>query len=321
MASSNGSNTISISLERIFQTRRNLRRRINANKRIDKILHYYAALIFTLNIILIIYTLISLTARMLLLGVPLIDSVPLTFYILPLLVFLPKLLYDYVRTRTALLVLIILFIVSIIFGMIVPLVRGFNILIILNFLSIVIVIILGRFRPTAPFRSIGRKGIAWIIILNSLGLMLPVSIYAMGEFPIASTSYSESTDIYLEMPLSSFEYEFMNISPNSDIIGELMDAGFGVDLRVDAFHNNSIELLSEWLPALAAANIPIRLTSSAIKDEFLNRDPTLLGSTERLLFLYGHHWSMIQEAISMFEFLSLSMENLSISLDVTLSLS
>ncbi len=319
MTSSNDSKRNNLSLEGVIQTRRNIRKEINSNETLDKILHYYTALVVSLNIILILYAMVSITARMLLLGVPLIDSIPLAFYILPLIVFLPKLLFDYLKTRSGLFTMIILCIVATIFGMIVPLIRGFSILVVLNILAIVIVFMLGRFRPTSPVRSIGRRGVAWIIILNSLGLMLPVSVYLMGEIPIASVVKDETSIIYLEMPLGDFEYPYVNITPDSSLLQELEDVGFGVDLRLNAYDNESIGLLREWLLTLSSENIPFRLTSSGNKDNLLASNPDLLGSTSLLMIHYGYHWSTLLETISLFDNLSLSTENLRFSFDMTLS--
>ena len=166
----------------LVTTRRKMRRRINTVKPVDRLLHLFSSFVLFVNIIFILFAMISLTGRMLLNGVPFIDSIPLAFYNLPLLIFLPKLLLDYYRSRSAALTLVILLIVAVVFGMISALVRGFLILVIVNVAAIVIIIILGRFRPNAPLRSIGRRGIAWILILNSLGLMLPISVSLMGQF-------------------------------------------------------------------------------------------------------------------------------------------
>ncbi|MHA2425033.1 MAG: hypothetical protein ACXAEF_09615, partial [Candidatus Thorarchaeota archaeon] len=299
--------------------RRQIRRKINSSDSIDRTLHLYASIVLLLNIILILYTMISLTSRLLLSGVPLIDSIPLAFYILPLMIFLPKLLLDFHRTRSGLLTIVILLIVTIVFGMISALVRGFIILMIVNAVSVVTVFILGRFRPSGSLKSIGRKGVAWLLILNSLGLMLPISITIMGQYPIGSASYSDTSEIFFEMPLASFEYDYVNITPDASFLSDFEPTGFGLDLRVNSFVNESLLMLDLWLTALSSTNIPFRITSSGAKDAYLARDPTLLGNTELLAFLYGHHWSALSYTIDKCTELGISTENLEMSFDMTLS--
>ncbi len=319
MDSSNAEpNKFRSSLEWFILRRRKLRKKISTDERSDRILHLYTTSVFLFNVILILYALISITSRMLLNGVPLVDSIPLAFYILPLLIFLPKLLYDYYRTRSAIITIVIFLIVAVVFGMIASLIRGFVILVVLNIASIVIVSILGRFRPNAPLTSIGRKGLAWILILNSLGLMLPVSIVVMGQTPIATAEYTDDSTIYLEMPLSSYEYPYVNVSPTPSILSELVDSAFGVDLRVNVLDNDSVGRLEEWLTVLPSLDIPYRITSSCNIDDVAAARYHLIVSSNRIQNLYAIHWARLYEVISISDDLSLSTENLSISFDMTL---
>ena len=303
----------------IVTGRRKLRFRVNENESFDKALHLYSSIILLLNIILILFAMISITSRMFQNGVPLIDSIPLAFYILPLLIFLPKLLIDYYRSRSAFLTIVILLIVALVFGMISTLVRGFIILVVLNVASIVIIFILGRFRPTVPIRSIGRKGVAWFLILNSLGLMLPASIYLMGQYPIATATYSESTTIFLEMPLDSFEYAFVNLTPSGYILSQLEQSGFGVDLRVSTSNIESIQRLTSWVVALTNASIPYRLTISSNREDSPAFDTTLLGNTALIEWHYTHMLTAIDTILTEFDNLEISSDNLSIYFDMRLS--
>ncbi|MDF1541273.1 MAG: hypothetical protein P1Q69_20415, partial [Candidatus Thorarchaeota archaeon] len=296
-----------------------MRRRINSIEPLDRALHLYSNLVLLLNIFFILYAMISLTSRMLQNGVPFIDSLPLAFYILPLLIFLPKLLLDYYRSRSAIFTIVILLIVAIVFGMISTLVRGFTILVVLNIASIVLVIVLGRFRPTVPLRSIGRKGVAWFLILNSLGLMLPVSVYLMGQYPIATATYSDSTTIYLEMPLSSFEYQFVNITPTASLLLDLEDSGFGVDLRVSAQDLVSLTRLSTWLLALSNSTVPYRITISSDRESFSMFDSAVLGTTSLIASHYQSILSIIENVLVELDDMVIPTNNLMICADMRLS--
>jgi len=303
----------------IVTGRRKLRFRVNENKSLDKALHLYSSIILLLNIALILYAMISITSRMFQNGVPLIDSIPLAFYILPLLIFLPKLLLDYYRSRSAFLTIVILLIVALVFGMISTLVRGFIVLVVLNVASILIILILGRFRPAVPIRSIGRKGVAWFLILNSLGLMLPASIYLMGQYPIATATYSESTTIFIEMPLGSFEYTYVNLTPSESILSQLEQTGFGVDLRVSTSNIESIQRLISWVVALTNASIPYRLTISSNRENSPAFDANLLGNTGLIEWHYGNMLTTIETILTEFDNLEISTDSLRIYFDMRLS--
>ncbi len=299
--------------------RRRLRRRVNSKEPFDRGLHLYSSLILLLNIFFILYAMISLTSRMMLNGVSFIDSLPLAFYILPLLIFLPKLLLDYYRSRSAILTIIILLIVAFIFGTISALVRGFTILVVLNIVSIVIVFILGKFRPTAPLRSIGRKGVVWFLILNSLGLMLPVSVYVLGQVPIARATFSDSTAIFLEMPLASFDYQYVNITPTADILDDLQSSGFGVDLRVSLLDTHSLDAFSSWIVALSNTTIPYRITISLNRQDYRSFDETLLGSSHLLAEHYAHMVVALHSILTELDSQAISSDNLRVYLDMRIS--
>ncbi|MCK5264657.1 MAG: hypothetical protein KAR03_03540, partial [Candidatus Thorarchaeota archaeon] len=88
-------------MKRFIQERGKIRRRINSNRRVDRYLHLYITAIIAINMVLILYTMIAVTARMSLSGVGIIDSMPIALYILPLVIFLPLMIRDYYQSRTA----------------------------------------------------------------------------------------------------------------------------------------------------------------------------------------------------------------------------
>ncbi len=218
------------------------------------------------NIALIIYALLSIVGRSVTSGVPLIDSLPLAFYVLPLMVILPKILLDLYRTRSAILNLIILVISAAVFGLISSLIHGFVVLVFLNITAAIIIIVIGRFRPTQPIRSIGRKGCAWFLVMNVLGLMLPISIVVMGQNPIATVVTNQDAALYLEMPLADFEYNYTDISPSIALLDNLKSSNIGIDLRCLSNSTASTSRLETWITALNSENLPYRITISSDRD-------------------------------------------------------
>ncbi len=243
--------------------RRKLRSRINREVPMDRGLHLFTCIVLGLNIFLIIFALISLTWRNLLVRVPLLDSLPLAFYILPLMVILPKILLDLYRTRSGLIAILIMTISAVVFGLISTLVRGFTVLVIVNIIASFLIFIIGRFRPSTPLKSIGKQGIAWFVVMNILGLMMPASVVFMGANPIATITANADTEFFVEMPLADFEYPYVNITTDTSLIDQLAINNFGVDLRVAPSNNLSLQRLEQWVVALVTNDIPYRITISA----------------------------------------------------------
>lgn len=306
-------------ISKIITYRRTIRIRINEDERLDRFLHIFSTFVFAINIVLIVYALLSLTSRMLISGVPLVDSLPMAFYILPLMIFLPLILLAYYRTRSAILAIAILVISAVVFGIISGLIRGFIVLLILNISAVVIVFVLGRFRSKYSIRKIGKRGIAWLVFLNSLGLMLPISIYIMGQVPIATVSSSEEPTIFLEMPLGAFEYSYVNITPTTAILDEFSLSSFGIDLRVLAGDNESINRLILWLDALESNSIQYRITISTNREALDSFDSNLLGSTSLFESLYELYWSTLERILTLMEEMSIPANHHQFVLDMRLS--
>lgn len=272
MSSSNGSDGVSLfqsiknTIKACIVSRRHLRKRINSHQRMDRALHLFTSVILALNIMLIVYALLSITVRNVISNVPLLDTLPLAFYILPLMVILPKILLDLYRTRSAFLTILILSISAVVFSLISALVRGFIILAIVNIFSCAVIFITGRFRPSQPVRSIGKKGIAWFLIMNVLGLMMPVSVIVMGQYPIATVQADHSVSVFIEMPLADFGAGFQSITPTPSLIEQLRDSNIGIDLRYPSNETSKLSLLETWILALYNSSIPFRLTITSDRD-------------------------------------------------------
>ncbi|MFW9799866.1 MAG: hypothetical protein ACFFD9_05485, partial [Candidatus Thorarchaeota archaeon] len=164
-----------IQMSGFIERRRALRSRIRSNELLDRRLHIFATIVLIVDITLILYTLVSVTARMTLSGLGLFDSLPIVLYILPLLIVLPLLVRGYYRDRFALFNFIILVISSVFFGVLSVLVRGFAVMLVFNVLAVAIVFVMGRYRPKTSIRKIDRKGWAIFLFFNILGLMFPLT--------------------------------------------------------------------------------------------------------------------------------------------------
>lgn len=251
---------------RFVLSRRDVRKGVNQKQKLDRFLHLFSCIVMATNIVLIIYALLSIVGRSVTSGVPLIDSLPLAFYVLPLMVILPKILLDLYRTRSAILNLLILVISAAVFSLISSLIHGFAVLVFLNITAAIIIIIIGRFRPSQPIRSIGRKGCAWFLVMNVLGLMLPISIVVMGQNPIATVVTNQDAALYLEMPLAGFEYNYTDVSPSIGLLDNLRSSNMGIDLRCLSNSTASTSRLDTWITALNSENIPYRITISSDRD-------------------------------------------------------
>ncbi|MFX1483254.1 MAG: hypothetical protein ACFFCP_08695, partial [Promethearchaeota archaeon] len=119
-------------MSQFLEARRNARRKINAHLRIDRNLHLFITAILLINMVLILYALFSISLRMTLGGVGLVDTLPIALYLLPLLIFLPLMIRSYYKDRTAALNFVFLIIATVVFGLLSTLVRGFIICMIFN---------------------------------------------------------------------------------------------------------------------------------------------------------------------------------------------
>ena len=63
-------------MSQLLETRRSLRRKVNANKKLDRFLHLLISGVLLTNIILILYAMFAITIRMTLGGVWIVDTLP-----------------------------------------------------------------------------------------------------------------------------------------------------------------------------------------------------------------------------------------------------
>ena len=219
-------------MNRFIQERGKVRKRINSNKQVDRYLHVYITVVLAVNMVLILFTMLSVTVRMSLSSVGILDSMPIALYILPMMIFLPLMIRAFYQSRTAAWNFFFLLVASVFFSMLSLLVRGFIICVVFNIVAVVSIFILGRFRPQGSLRSAGKKSIAYILLMNMLSLTFPVSIIVMGQVPIAQVSGDPNANIMLSVPLADFEFPYANLTPTAGLISNLESNQFGVDLRV-----------------------------------------------------------------------------------------
>ncbi len=304
-------------MNRFIQERGKIRKRINSNIRVDRSLHLFITAILAINMVLILYTMIAVTARMSLGGVGILDSMPIALYILPLMIFLPLMIRDYYKSRTAATSFLILLIASVFFSMLSLLVRGFLVFVIFNVVAVVSIFILGRFRPKGSLRSAGKKGIIYIILLNMLSLTFPVSIVIMGQVPIAHVSGNSDANILLSVPLSDFDFPYVNITPTTSIISDLESNQFGVNLRVLENDTESWLKLGDWLTALNASNVPYTITLTADRASIVGSEPTAIGTTDVIQGVYESHRNALPQLTV--ELQNITNSPLHILFDMTLS--
>ncbi|TFG31562.1 hypothetical protein EU527_12155 [Candidatus Thorarchaeota archaeon] len=280
-------------MNRIIHERRRLRRQINSNERLDKYLHFYITAILSINMVLILFAMLSVTIRMSLNGVGFFDSMPIALYILPLMIFLPLMIRAFYRNRTSAWNFVFLVISSVFFSMLSLLVRGFVFCVVLNLVAVVSIFIIGRFRPQGNLRQAGKKGIAYILLMNMLSLTFPVSIIVMGQIQIAATSTSTIPEIILGVPLADFDFPYSYVNPTPSIISDLEVSQFGVDLRVLENDDDSWFKLTEWLHALNESSVLYTVTLTSDRALFVGETPTAIGTTDVIRQVFTSHRNAI----------------------------
>lgn len=284
-------------MNRFIQERGKIRKRINSNIRVDGYLHRYITAVLAINMVLILYSMLTVTVRMSLSGVGIIDSMPIALYILPMMIFLPLMIRAFYQSRTALWNFGFLLIASVFFSMLSLLVRGFLICVIFNIVAMVPIFILGRYRPKGSLRSAGKKTIAYILLMNMLSLTFPVSIVVMGQVPIANVSSNSDSNIMLSVPLADFDFPYSNITPTAGIISDLESNQFGVNLRVLEDDPESWLRLGVWLTALNASNVAYTITLTAGRSSIVGSEPTAIGTTDVIQGVYESHRDALSQLV------------------------
>jgi hypothetical protein len=212
-----------------------------------------------------------------------LDSLPLALYIIPLVIVIPILLRSYNESRAALFPLIIVLISTLILGVLSSLVRGFTFIIIANTLCVATVMIMGRFRVSGSKRELGRKGVAWLVFLNVIGLLFPISVVVMGQTPIASATAGDLPEITLEVPLSDFEFPFIDLGPTEQIVETISNNSLGLSFRINTSDSDAWLRLRDWLIALNETSIPSVVVLSPTRFHSASPGNEKLGTTDSII--------------------------------------
>jgi hypothetical protein len=305
-------------IERFIEARRVVRKKLTRDKQREVFLNTLAIAVLIMNSILILYAILAISLRMTLSGVGLIDSLPVALYVFPLMIFLPMMIVAYWRNRSAIWNFILLLITSAIFGVLSILIRGFIIVLVLNGISLIIIFILGRFRPQSNLRKIGKQGVAYFLLLNILGLTFPVSVIAMGQNPIVIVPVNQVAQITLSVPLADFDYPYQGVTPTAELLSNLSALSLKLDFRVLEDDPQSWSRLRSWLLFLNETDISYYITLTANRASLIDDKSISLGTTELIEGVYISHRNAFDYLLSV----SLSEINntpLAVIFDLTLS--
>ena len=246
-----------------------------------------------MNMILILFAMLSVSVRMSLNGVGILDSMPIALYILPLMIFLPIMIRAFYRSRTSAWNFVFLIISSVFYGMLSLLVRGLVFCLVFNIIALISIFIIGRFRPQGSLRQAGKKGIAYVLLMNMLSLTFPVSILVMGQIPIASAVRTEIPNITFCVPLADFDYPYFNITSLPSVISDLETAHFNLDFRVLENNNQSWSRLHDWLIALNESSVSYSITLTSDRESFVGDSPKAIGTTSVIQQVFTSHRNAI----------------------------
>ncbi|OLS30848.1 MAG: hypothetical protein ThorAB25_07070 [Candidatus Thorarchaeota archaeon AB_25] len=285
-------------MSQLLEARRSVRRRVKSLPKYDIFLHRFITVVLTVNMVLILYALISVTFGMTLNGVNFVDSLPLAFYILPMMIILPIMIRAYYLGRTAAWNFVFLMICTVFFGMLSLLVRGFIICLAFNIIAAVALFFMGRFRPEGKLRAAGKKVIAYFIFVNLLGLAFPISTILMGQNPIATTTVIDSPQIKISVPLADFDYPYQNITPTPQLLSDVLDNNFLLDLHVLENDPLSWTRLRTWLVALNDTAIGYSITLTADRAQLAGEDPQTLATTDLIEDVYESHGAALNQIMN-----------------------
>ncbi|MFW9967857.1 MAG: hypothetical protein ACFFEA_11960 [Candidatus Thorarchaeota archaeon] len=302
-----------------IERRRTFRARIRSNIRLDIWLHVFTTLVLVLNISLILYTMVSVTIRMSLAGIGVLDSLPVMLYILPLMILLPLMVRAYYKDRYAPFNFVILLIASVFFGILSTLVRGFIIFLTLNAFALFIIFIMGRFRSKTSIRQVDRKTCAIILIINLLGLSFPIATLALGQTPLALIEPINEMNLALEVPLADFDFAYIDLNPSTSLLQNLSSSSVSVDLHLLEGDTDSMNRLRDWLTVLNQSTVTYTITMTAPRESFFEDEPISLGTASVIQAVYQSHLESLQFLASELDSLNMTQVPYCIYFDMTLS--
>ncbi len=305
-------------MSQILKARRSVRRRVNSVPKYDILLHRFITAVLLVNMVLILYALVSVTFGMTFSGVGIVDSLPLAFYILPMMIILPIMVRAYYRDRTAVWNFFFLTICTVFFGMLSLLVRGFLICLIFNIAAVVSLFFMGRFRPRGKLRQTGKKVVAYFLFVNLLGLSFPVSIILMGQNPIATVPVNTTSEIRLSVPLADFDFPYQSIDPTPQLLSDVLTNAFYLDIHVLENNSSSWARLRTWLLALNDTEIVYSITLTVDRGSMVGESPQTLATSDLIEDIYESHNTALSQLVDV-ELVNITNEPEYILFDMTLS--
>jgi hypothetical protein len=271
---------------------------LNARSRKIGLASRYGVLVILLvDTILIGYVLVSVIFRLQIAGLTLIDSLPIAMYVLPLFVFLSLIIRGHYREISKIPSVAVLLIAGVIFALISPLGIGFLVVSTVNFISSCWLIVTSTVTVEIDRSSVNRKTIAYLLLLNLIGLLFPASVYLMGRIPITTVSYSGNGMVYFELDINEAIYNGGNLNNGSILIQDLKDTRFGLEFVIRHRNNISWDSLSSALENVTSNGIAYSITLDANRSDLVVGNPSVLGTNEVIAGLYQRYSSMLFDLV------------------------
>ncbi|TFG11303.1 hypothetical protein EU537_12755 [Candidatus Thorarchaeota archaeon] len=289
------------------------------SRRIGLASKYSILVVLLLDTILIGYVLVSIVFRLQVAGLTLVDSLPIAMYVMPLFVFLSLIIRAHYKGLSKVPSIAVMAIAGAVFAVISPLAVAFIIISFVNFTSSFWLIMTTEITLEIDRSSISKRAIAYLLLLNLIGFLFPVSVYLMGSTPINSMNYEGEGGVYFTLDMNQVLYEDNILNDDSKLIQDLKDTGFGLELVVNYGNNDAWNTLGSVLGNVTGNDIEYSITLDANRTDLVPRNPTVLGTNEIILGLYQRYSSMV---IALLEVLNSTLTEsypASVLFDMTLS--
>ncbi len=291
----------------------------SSSKKISFASRYGILVVLLLDTILIGYVLVSIVLRLQIGGLALIDSLPIAMYVLPLFVFLSLIIRAHYKEFSKIPSIAVMIIAGAIFAAISPLSVGFIIISLANFISSFWVISTTTVTVNIDRSSISKKTIAYLVLLNLVGLLFPVSVYLMGSIPINSVNYNRQGNVFLEIDTNQLTSDDIILNNDSAVIQDLKETGYGLDFVIKYGNNESWNILRATLRNVTGNGIAYSITLDANRSNLVPPNPTILGTNDIILKLYQRYASMLFDLVEVLNSTHIQSDPSYILFDMTLS--
>ncbi len=193
----------------------------------NKNVFYTVIIIYFLNILILIYTLLSILFKMSIAGNTVIELIPIILWVLPLFFLIPLITLALFKSKNTIGPLLVMLIASLLLLAISPLLSKMAYL---NFINLIgVILIFGGFHfpkiKHVKRPKISKSGIFWFVFLNVIGFGFPYTVSYMGQNPIVSLQQSS------QMPKIGFIVEY--------------NPTIGASIKIDNFSNDTLNLIAQ----------------------------------------------------------------------------